>query len=308
MKPLLMLPLLAATLAAVEIPRELTDERDRATYRWLLQRCDAEPHVERDRKGQLAWIGFEGESKYTCSLTLDDRGRVTGLRFNKLGFRNDELETLAGFRHVTSITCLHNFDEEGPNGYREGPNPMSGEGWLAFKDHPLERFFIAGCNFDGRGLLAVAHFPQLVDLGVFHTRVGDEDLKHLAGHLTLESIYLGPMWGDRITGAALEPLAKVPNFKRLRVVETFLAFDGGFEHLLPIADQIESLDLGNCVIPPADLERLPEAFPNATIEHDGIAAVGQLIRDNWKGANRKLRRWAPEPVIDTYAAAPEPQE
>ncbi|MEX1028212.1 MAG: sulfatase [Candidatus Paceibacterota bacterium] len=67
-------------------------------------------------------------------------------------------------------------------------------------------------------------------------------------------------------------------------------------------DQIEAIDLGNTVIPPADIERLKKELPNATIEHKPIAEIGKLIIDNWKGADRKLRKWAPAEVLDAYVA------
>lgn len=294
----------ASPISGAEIPEQMTDPSDRATYEWLLERAGKKPHVERKRDGRLEWIGFAEESKYTCSLYLDENGHVIKAMFNKAGFRNDELKRLAGFKHLQGITCSHNFDDQGPNGYRTGPNPMSGAGWIAFKDHPIEFFKIGGCNFDGDGLKAVAKFPHLKELAVFHTRVRDKDLAALEGHPKLEWIYLGPMWDDKITDNALVHLSKVPNLKQLKIVETYLSYEGGFRFLVEgLGDQVEEMELGNTVVPSADLRRLKEELPKAKITQEPIAEIGKLIVENWKGANNKLRKWAPENVIKEYIAA-----
>ncbi len=217
---------LTSPISGSEISDLMTDPSDRATYEWLLERAGKKPHEQRKWDGSMEWIGFAGESKYTCSLYLDENGRVVKAMFNKAGFRNDELKQLAGFNHLRAITCSHNFDDQGPNGYRTGPNPMSGAGWIAFKNHPIEFFKIGGCNFDGEGLKAVAQFPNLKELAVFHTRVCDEDLTALEGHPKLEWIHAGPMWDDKITDQSLIHLSKVPHLQRLKIVETYLSYEG----------------------------------------------------------------------------------
>lgn len=294
--------------SAPGIPTDLTDPGDRETFAWLLERQQAKPQVRRSPRGELQWIGLDGESMYHCSLHLDEKGRVIKLMFNGIGFHNDELETLAGFRHVRSINCAHNFDENGPNGYREGPNPVSGAGWSAFQDHHIEFFKVGGSPFDGDGLKAVARFPHLRELSVFHTRVNDEDLAALEGHPKLESLYAGPMWSPNITDLALQRISRMPAMKRIRIVETYLSYDAGFSHVVQkLGDQVTEIDIGNTVVPPADLERLKEALPNAEIRHDPMAEIGKLILENWKGADRKLAKWAPKEVLDLYRAAAEPE-
>lgn len=62
-------------VAAGEIPKEMTDSSDRATFAWLLERSGAEPEVHY-KGNKVEWIGFQGESKYTCGLLLDEQGRV----------------------------------------------------------------------------------------------------------------------------------------------------------------------------------------------------------------------------------------
>ena len=62
---------LAGLVSAAEIPEEMTDPSDRATFQWLLERAGAEPEVHHKRE-QVEWIGFKGESKYTCGLFLDE--------------------------------------------------------------------------------------------------------------------------------------------------------------------------------------------------------------------------------------------
>jgi len=281
----------------------LTDPSDRETYAWLVQRVGAEPEVHYKR-GAVEWLGFKGESKYTCGLFVDDQGHVIKAMFNKQAIDDEELSKLAGFKHLQHVNCQHNFGMgKGGPGPKKGENPLSGAGWIALKDHPIEYMRLAGSPFDGDGLRAVAQIRTLKTLNVFHTAVTDDDFVALEGHPNLEEVVVGPMWDDKITNQTLQHLAKIPNLKRVQVVETFLSYDNGLEHLAALGDQIEEIDLGNTVVPEQDLARLRAELPGAKIEHKPIEEIGQLIVDNWKGADRKLRRWAPHDVIDAYVVA-----
>lgn len=283
----------------------LTDPSDRETYAWLVQRAGAEPETHYKR-GEVEWLGFKGESKYTCGLFVDDQGHVIKAMFNKQAIDDEELPKLAGFKHLKHVNCQHNFGMgKGGPGPRKGENPLSGAGWIALKDHPIEYMRLAGSPFDGDGLRAVAQIRALKTLNVFHTAVTDEDFVALEGHPNLEEVIVGPMWDDKITNQTLQHLAKIPNLKRFKVVETFLSYEDGLEHLAALGDQIEEIDLGNTVVPQEDLERLRTELPGAKIEHKPVEEIGQLIVENWKGADRKLRRWAPTNVIDAYVAEAE---
>jgi len=271
-------------LAAGEIPEAMTDPSDRETFQWLLERAGAEPEVHYKRD-EVEWIGFKGESKYTCGLFLDENGHVVKAMFNKQAIDNEEMKKLAGFRHLEHINCQHNFgmDKGGPGTPRNGEvNILSGAGWIAFKDHPLEYMRLAGSPFDGDGLRAVAQIDALKTLNVFHTAVTDEDMVALRGHPNLEEVVVGPMWDDKITNKTVEHISHIPNLKRFKVVETYLSYDGGLEHLAKLGEQIESIDLGNTVVPPEDIGRLRKELPNAEIVHKPIPEIGQLILDNWK--------------------------
>lgn len=292
---------------ANELAKVLTDPSDRATFEWLLERAEAEPEIHY-RRGRAEWIGFKGESRYTCGLVLDEQGRVVKALFNKQAIDNEELKKLAGFKHLQHINCQHNFgmDKGGPGAPRGGqPNVLSGAGWIAFKNHPLESMRLAGSPFDGDGLRAVAQIKELKTLNVFHTAVTDDDIAALRGHPNLEEVVVGPMWDDKITNTTVEHVSHIPNLKRFKVVETYMCYDAGLEHLAKLDEQIEEIDLGNTVVPPADLERLRKELPRAKIAHEPIPEIGQLIIENWKGADRKLREWAPAEVIDTYVTAAE---
>ncbi len=62
------------------------------------------------------------------------------------------------------------------------------------------------------------------------------------------------------------------------------------------------------MIPPADLQRLKKELPQVKITHESIAEIGKLIVENWKGANSKLRKWAPQTVIEAYIATAQQAE
>lgn len=282
----------------------MTDAGDRETFAWLLERAGAEPEIHYKRH-RFEWIGFKGESRYTCGLFLDEQGRVVKALFNKQAIDNGEMKKLAGFRRLQHINCQHNFgmDKGGPGVPRQGVNILSGAGWIAFKDHPLQYMRLAGSPFDGDGLRAVAQIKALKTLNVFHTAVTDEDIAALRGHPNLEEVIVGPMWDDKITNKTLEHVSHIPGLKRFKVVETYMSYEGGLEHLARLGEQVQAIDLGNTVVPPADVVRLRKELPHAKIDHEPVAEIGQLIVDNWKGADRKLRKWAPAEVIDAYVAA-----
>lgn len=296
---LLFVSLTAATLAQ-NLPEEMTDPADRATYQWLLERAGKQPHVQRSRKGAVQWIGYQGESKYTASLYLDEQGRVFRLMFNKPGLNNDDLTKLAQFKHVTQLTLWHNFDEQGPNGYRIGPNPMSGAGWIAFKDHGVTSFHIGGCNFDGDGLRALAAFPNVQHIACGHTRVNNADLAALRGHPALTSISLSPMWGDQITDAAFAHLAQIPSLQKIRINETFLTFKNGLRHLKSLRGVLQEVDLDNCVIAPEDVQQFRQAMPGVTVTQKPAEEIGRLLHINFKGAYRKLSKRAPKELLDRF--------
>lgn len=297
---LLIMSAIPRALQGAEIPAELVDSGDRDAYAWLLERSAQKPWVQRKKDGTVEWIGFEGATKYTCSLVLDDQGRVTRLMFNKLGFSNDEIARLAAFRHVKELKIAHNFDDQGPNGYREGPNPMSGAGWIAFAEHGVTTFGIGGCNFDGDGAQAVSKFPLLEDFGCPHTRVKNADLAHFKGHPTLKSISLSPMWGDHITDEAMAHLAEVPHLQRIRINETYLTYASGLKHLEKLRGTLKELDLDTCVILPEDVERFREAMPGVEIKQRSQSDVAKLVASNFKGAYSKLSKRAPTEVIEYY--------
>jgi len=285
---------------AGDLSEVMTDPGDRAVYQWLLKRAGKQAHIERNKNGDVQWIGYKGESKYTASLYLDEQGHVVRLMFNKPAFRNDELDELAKFRHVKKLKLWHNFDDKGPNGYRTGPDPMSGAGWSAFKDHGVTSFSIGGCNFDGDGLRATATFPKLDELGFSHTRVSDADLAALKGHPTLRSIRMSPMWSDHITNKALEHVATIPNLQQLRINETYLTYEHGLKHLEKLRGTLREVDLDNCVITPEDVARFKSAMPKVTVKQKPIEEVGRLIATNFKGAYRKLSKRAPKEVIEHF--------
>jgi len=291
--------------AASEVPEVLTDTSDRETFSWLAEHMGGTPVV---KEGAPTTIVFEGTPDGSCRLTLDEEGKVVGLRTNKAAFNNEDLQKLAGFKYLTHVGNDHNFDDAGPNGYREGPNPMSGAGWSAFKDHDITHFRIAGCNFDGDGLRAVAEFPKLQHLDVFHTRVTNEDLEALKGHPTLKSFNAGPMWSQGIDNRTLQVLGTLPNLEKFKIVETYLTYDGGFDQIVKYGDQLEEITLGNTVVPPADLERLTKELPNTEIKRESMKEIGKRIVENWKGADRKLSKWVPEEVLEQYRQAAQGSE
>ena len=97
----------------------------------------------------------------------------------------------------------------------------------------------------------------------------------------------------------------MPNLKRISYNEGYVTWENGLKHLEEVKQTLEELDLEKSVIAPEDLEQFKRAFPNVTVNHAGMAAVGQMIKDDFKGAAKKLPRWVPQALLDRYIEAAE---
>lgn len=133
------------------------------------------------------------------------------------------------------------------------------------------------------------------ELRAWHARFTDDGIAALRGHPALESISVGPSWEKLLTDKTLEHLAECPKLQKLTLTETWLTWEGGLRHLMKRNDRLTRIDLGNCLIDPAEVERLRSEMPAATIEWRGFAAAGADFSKKWVRA--KAEAWIPKELI-----------
>ncbi len=247
----------------------MSDPSDRATWSWLLQRF-GERETVKMKKGEVSLIGMTNKSPYEVGIMLDEQGRVVKARFNGAGFTNDEWPRLAGFRHLLDLTCWHNNriyhrGEERPD--LSGPHQLSGEGLIAFRDHPLQGLNMGGSSFNNLGLSTVAKLPNFRRIRAYHTRVDDKGLARLEGNETLRYLNVGPQFSMRITESSLEPIGRMKALRYLDFNETYVTWSTGLEKLLPLRDQLLRVRLEKTWVEEGCLEKARRAFPKTTFEH-----------------------------------------
>lgn len=258
-----------------------------------------EPVVEKGKDGRTRVIKLAGRPRKdtaTLSITLEDE-RVVAIRGNGVGISNDEFALFKPFTALRELRLHHN-SAPGETA------PYSGAGLAQLKElAALREIQLPGSPFADEGLQAVAELKTLKSLGIWHVRATNEGFAALAGHPSLEEIRIAPMWGPHIGDKALEHLSDCPKLAALRLNEAYVTYEGGLKHLLKRKDTLKTVDLGNSVVAPEDLDRLRAALPGVDVRHAGLAAVGKLIVDDFKGANKKLSKLVPPELLERYRAA-----
>jgi len=275
--PLLLCLMLANAYAEPTSEQLLSDPSDLQTWQWILERADQTEHVELDRNGKVAWIGFEGENQYQCSIQLDPQGRVIRATFNEAVFSDEDLYKLAGFRHLLVLTAWHNF-ERGLD--ISTSNPYSGAGLEAFAGQNLESVNFGGSMFDDAGIAAGAQVPSLKELIIYHTRVTNAGMAALEGNDHIEYVRLAPQFSLSISDDALPHLAQMQALRHLEINEALLTWEG-LQHLTSLEGQLEKLTFKQTQISSEDMEKLRSALPDVAIEHtlpeaDQVAKLRRL--------------------------------
>jgi len=304
----LTLPLaLVASRAMLAADIELPQTNEAPAVRKLVDRFSAVDDVAHDREGRLVRITLRGLPEIegaVCRIVFaPETEHVVEVSGNRAAFANDEWSLLVPLKQLQKINLHHNF---GPSLKRDRED-FDGGGLTVLKDNKLlETVNLPGSPFGGDGLKAIAELPQVKHLGIWHVRVSDEDFAVLRGHPSLESIRVAPMWSPKITDKAIEHLSYCPNLKQVKLNESYVTWENGLRHLTKLKGTLKELNLEESVIAPEDLEQFREAMPAVAVNHAGMAEVGALIRDNFKGAGGKLPKWVPQELLDRYVAAAGP--
>jgi len=113
-------------------------------------------------------------------------------------------------------------------------------------------------------------------------------------------------FGGKLTLRVSECWPNRTNLKQVKLNESYVTWENGLRHLTKLKGTLKELNLEESVIAPEDLEQFREAMPAVAVNHAGMAEVGALIRDNFKGAGGKLPKWVPQELLDRYVAAAGP--
>lgn len=294
------------TLASGGEPVQLPDTSEKAAVEALIDRFNSVEKVSLGKDGELRSIhllGLPNLEKASFRLVFDPESqRVIEAGGNRAAFRNDEWAMFAPLQELQVLNLHHNFGAEREN----RKETYDAGGLVALQgNEKLESIQLPGSPFGADGLKAVAGMPQVEHLGIWHVNVSDEDLEVLRGHPNFESIRIAPMWSDKLTDKTFEHLSYCPNLKKIAYNEGYVTWENGLKHLERVRDSFEELDLEKSVVAPEDLEKFKKEFPNVVVKHAGMATVGAMIRDNFKGAAKKLPQWVPQDLIDQYVAAAE---
>lgn len=282
-------PLRAEPAAALKFPGE------QRAWEQIAARFDGAPIAKPDgaKTTEVSVTGLKADPKAaaaTASVRIDNAtGHVVAVTSNGAKFTDDEFAIFTGFPELTALTLWHN----------SGGFTGTGAAHLATLPK-LERLTLAGGGLNDAGMAAAAKLTNLHELRAWHCRFTDAGVAALRKHPSLESISIGPSWESTITDKSLEPLADCPKLHKLTITETWLTWDGGLKHLPKLNGTLTDLDLGICLIEPADVERLRKELPNTKIIWKGLAGAGADFAKPYQ--RQKASKWIPKDLIDRAIA------
>jgi hypothetical protein len=283
------------SLAADPTPA-LKDPVEQKAWAAIAARFASAPSVKADntKTTEIAVTGLKNDPKganATASITVDKAsGHVVQVTSNGAGISDAEMAAFAAFPDLQNITLWHNSG-----------NGFTGTGLAGVAKLPkLERVTLAGGSFDDAGMAEAAKMPKLKELRAWHSKFTDAGVATFRNHPALESITIGPMWEKALTDKTLEALATCPKLKKLGISETWLTWEGGLKHLVKLKGTLTDLDFGNCIIEPAELERLRTEMPGTKIAWKGLGAGKEELSKAW--IRPKAEKWIPKELLDRVMA------
>jgi len=243
--------------------------------------------------GMKAWGFHKAEGKAAfLAFIYDENGHVYGISGNGPWLPNDSIRDLVAMPELRIIRLDHNVR---PDLGWEHPD-YHGTGFDALRDSKLADVKI-GHGFNDAGLMEVAQIPTLQHLAVGHSRITEAGVEALRGHPGLVSLSIGEM--GNLPAGILAIYATIPNLREAGINETFLTYTDGFDHLRPLAGQLEKIDLQMSICTPDDLAKLKADHPEAEILMLEPAEIVKL--HSWV-ANRILEKASREAGAPLAAA------
>lgn len=292
----------AAPSAPAEPAPVLKDAAEQKAWVTIAARFSSAPSVKTDtaKEMELAVTGLKSDPKQggSASILVDKTGgHVVAVISNGAAFSDEEVAGFAAFPELRNLTLWHN----GNNNASSGTAGFTGVGLAALTKLPnLERVTLAGGGLADPGMVEAAKLPKLRELRVWHCRFTDAGIAAFRNHPTLESITVGPSWDKLLTDKTLESLSLYPKLKKFGIAETWLTWEGGLKHLTKLKGQLTDLDFGNCIIEPADMDRLKNDLPGTKIVWKGMSAGKDELSKAW--IRPRAEKWIPKELLDRVMA------
>jgi hypothetical protein len=281
--------------AADEIPA-LKDAAEQKAWEGIAARFSSEPKVKTDNAKtlELAVSGLKGKAKGedgTASVTMEKAsGKVTMITSNVAAFTDEEVAGFTVFKNLKSLTLWHNSGEK-----------FTGVGLAKLAGlENLTTVTLAGGSFSDAGMAEAAKLPKLRELRVWHSKFSDAGVAAFRNHPTLESINMGAMWENLLTDKSLESLSTCPKLKELVIAESWLTWEGWLRHLVKLKGQLRELDFRNCIIEPAEVEKLRAEMPGTKISWKGFASGKDELKKGW--IRPRAEKWIPKELLERVMA------
>lgn len=286
---LFLLPLLALGLNCLAEDSPLRLPEEQAVWKAIAARFTEAPKVKTDsaKSVELAVSGLRGSKTPdagSASVTVDKAsGHVIGITSNGANFNDDEIASFSAFSDLATLTLYHN-------------SGFTGAGLASLmKLKRLDRITLAGGSLEDAGMQQLAKFPALRELRVFHSKFTDAGVAAFRENPTLEYIWIGPQWTSRQTDKSIAALATCPKLKRLAIDQTWLTWEGSLKHLAARKTPVADIDFVNCIIEPADMEKLKQATPSAKIVWKGLGSGAEELQKPW--IKTAAEQWIPKELL-----------
>jgi hypothetical protein len=283
-------------VSAAEPADAIRNPEERAAFAAIAARFESAPAATKTKgTTTIKMDGLKGRKPAggTCSVTVDAAGHIVNVTSNVADFTNEEFKLFAAFPELTSLTLWHN----GKIDAKAITSPCDGTGLVHLKDlKKLTKLTLAGGALNDAGMAEAAKLPALAELHIWHASFTDAGVAAFRNHPRLEVVKIGPMWTNDLTDKSLEALAGCPKLRHIQIAETHLTWDGGLKHLAEKPGSLAIVDLKNCLIEPAEVEKLRAALPKVKVEWEGLAAIGTHLAGNNFGRNRAAK-WMPKDLL-----------
>jgi hypothetical protein len=280
---------LGLSCAADDSPVRFPEEQ--AAWKAMAARFTEAPKVKADsaKTVELAVSGLRGSTPpntaATASIVVDKAtGHVITVGGNGANFNDDELGSFAAFSELNNLALFHNSGFTGA-----GLAKLTGL-------KKLERVTLAGGSLEDAGMRELAKFPALRELRVFHSKFTDAGVAAFRDNPTLEYIWIGPQWSSRQTDKSIAALATCPKLKKLAIDQTWLTWEGSLKALATRPTPVADIDFVNCIIEPADMEKLKQATPSAKIAWKGLGSGAEELQKPW--IKSAAEQWIPKELLE----------
>ena len=239
-------------------------------------------------------IGSTTKKPVRLAIAADKDGRIVAFSGNGPWFRNETLRSLKGLPELRLLHIDHNgFVGSGPES-----EAFDGTGFDALADSKLTSIKI-GLSFDDDGMRECAKIQGLTRFACGHARITNEGIAAFAGHPNLVAFSVSEMARPEVDDDALATFATLPKLREAGLKECIVAYQGGLDHLAPLAGRLEVIDLTMSLVTPADMAKLKADHPDAEIV---TLPISEIPKRHIHVARRLAQQAPPELAKELQAA------